>query len=173
MTTLTPDTRQELLDELREDGDRFTLEDGRELVLRVEPDQCASIMDEQGDGAWCGWLEWDRPHPYSVYRSRPDGFDGRAEVIRSDRGDRLWWQPPADAMPGTELHASLRSTIGDILDYGYYAYVLELLAPEDQADHYGRRPVLNAASLGGVEPFADKDHVRSIVSDMLEEVMGA
>lgn len=155
---------------LTDDGDTFDLPDGRTIRLHVKPDD-HSLLAEQGEGVWCGRIEWDsgRLNDYG-YRSRPDGFDGRAEVIQRDHGYRLWWQVPSDVPIGSDVHRSLRSTIGEILEYGYSGFILHLLAPEDQADAVGHRPVLATASLWGIEPLPDSDYRESVIHDLIDEL---
>jgi len=88
--------------------------DGRTYTYKSVVDEDSSIMD---DGDWCGELEWSK--------DRPDAFNGNAEIIKRDRRDNMWWQPPADVKRGTESFTNLRRFICDALDYGYVGVVVE------------------------------------------------
>lgn len=143
----------------------LTLPSGHVLRLKVEPDEYVSIMDEQGEGVWCGRLEWsDRRHD-----NRPDGFDGGAEVIYRDRGDRLWWQPPDDCKRDPEIRKAVRRQILDLLEYGYVVVILELLGPEPDA--MGRRPVLDWYVLGAVVWSYDDAYIAEIVSHLRADMV--
>lgn len=156
-TTTMPVTATDLAS-LTDDNDTFELEDGRVLRLKVETDPFTSIMDEQGEGVWCGRLEWDagRTNDYG-YRRRPDGFTGRAEVIHRDRDARLWWEAPADVVIGSDVHRSLRQTIRDLLEYGYVQVGLVL-----ECEHGGE---LSSAWLGGCDSVYD-----GLVAELAEEL---
>lgn len=69
-------------DELRWDGDTVELPNGETLTLHVEPDQDTSILDEQGEGVWCGRLEWAVSNRYTDGYARPEWADGGAELLR-------------------------------------------------------------------------------------------
>lgn len=131
---------------LTDHGDTLELADGRSLVLKIQPDPDWSIMDEQGEGVWCGKLAWDarRTNAYG-YRVRPDGFTGRAEVLERDRDARLWWEVPADVVIGSDVYRSLRQSILDLLNFGYVQVGLVLLC-----EHGGE---LDSAWLGGCDSF--------------------
>jgi hypothetical protein len=102
--------------------------DGREYKVRYETDDISSIMDEQGEGVWCGQLVWEdsrRKNDYG-YVTRPAGFDGNAERLHVGRGyDAIWWQPEADCKPNSDIRASVRRTILDIFEDGYCGVVVE------------------------------------------------
>lgn len=89
------------------------------LYTYTAHDDCSTIMDEQGEGVWCGQLVWAHERNAYGYVRRPDGFDGNAEVIDRDRGSQLWWQPMEDCTPGSDIRASVRRTINDLREYGY------------------------------------------------------
>ncbi len=97
-------------------------------------------------------------------RARPEGFDGAARKIDLRNGF-LWWQPPADAIADPHLLGTMRAAVRDIAEYGYKVATVELLAPEP--DHYGRPIVVNAASVGGIEPF---DEIGHLVRDLIGEL---
>lgn len=135
------------------------LPDGRSLRLRCEQDDY-SVLDDD----WYGKIAPEK-YRWGTREYRPEGFNGRARKIRT-RSDTFWWQPPDD-VTDDQLN-NLLNTLVDILEYGYSVLTLELLAPE--RDIYGYRPVLAAASLGGMEPFPDDDHVRDVVADLACEL---
>lgn len=135
------------LSALTDDGDTLMLPTGNTLRLRVEPDPDMSLMDEQGEGVWCGRLEWTQSHDYGT--RRPDDFTGRAEVIERDGRSALWWEVPADIEIGSDTHRSLRTSILDLLRFGYVLVGLEELATCD----HGAQHVIRQAWIGGVDSF--------------------
>lgn len=143
---------------LTDDGDTIELADGRVLRLKVEPDPHPSIMDEQGEGVWCGRIEWDngRENAYG-WRMRPDGFTGRAEVIERDWHARLWWEVPADIVIGSDTHHNLRQSILDLYRYGYCQVGLVL-----ECEHGGE---LDSAWVGGCDNFYPE-----LVTDLVTEL---
>jgi hypothetical protein len=145
---------------LTDDRDTFELPDGRTLRLRIEPDPDMSILDEQGEGVWCGRIEWDkgRTNDYG-YRDRPDGFTGRAEVIHRDRSDRLWWEVPADIVIGSDHHRTLRQSILDLYHYGYSQVGLVL-----ECEHGGE---VASTWIGGCDEFYPE-----LLDDLVGEVLG-
>ena len=151
------------------DGATMDIGGGRSLKVREEADDM-SLMDEAGEGMWCGRLEWEgRPNNYG-HTTRPDGMNGRARKIHVGRGnDVVWWQPPADV--ADEDLGSLERTISDILEHGYQVIRLELR--EEVADSRGGTHEVKIASawLGGVEPFADVDYLASIIAEHIWEVL--
>jgi hypothetical protein len=130
---------------LREHGDKIELGDGRTVRLVIEPDPDMSIMDEQGSGMWCGRLAWDGPANEYGYRTRPDGFTGRAEVIERDGRERLWWEVPADVVIGSDSYRTLRQSILDLCRCGYVSVGLVL-----ECEHGGQ---LSVAWVSGCDSF--------------------
>lgn len=143
-------TRDEITRALTDDGDTLELPDGRTLRVRTEPDDM-TIMDEQGEGMWCGRLEWVRANRdyWPARYSRPDGFDGAAEIIRREDGEALWWDVPTDLRgdANRENRDAVRREITELLNCGYRVVVLELCNGEDA---YGRPIVESFASVGAV-----------------------
>ena len=153
--------------ELTGDGDTFELEDGRTLRLKVEPDDDSSIMDEQGEGVWCGRLAWVNRDRWTGHDApRPDGFDGRARKLQRNSGDPIWWQPPEDL--DADNIVAMSKTLLDLLEYGYCGVIVELC---DGEDAYHRPIVVKTASLWGIEPFPDKDYLAEVVRELVEEVL--
>lgn len=105
-------------------------------------------------------------------RTRPEGFDGMAEIVSCYR-DSYWWQPPEDLRQGWDTFEhkdSLRRTVRDILDYGFMIYVVEICSDRDA---YGNLIVVDYASMGGIEPLqSDADKVE-IVSDIVNDLLAS
>ena len=131
---------------------------GQLFRVGTAPDDWTTLGDED----WYGRVEYrdDR----DARRARPEGFDGAARKIDLRNGF-LWWQPPADAIADPDLLRTMRAAVRDIAEYGYKVATVELLAPEP--DHYGRPIVVNAASVGGIEPF---DEIGHLVRDLIGEL---
>lgn len=125
--------------------------DGREYAVRIEPDEYMTIMDEQGEGVWCGRLEWakhDAP--------RPKGFNGNAEVIEHDYPHKLWWQPEPDVKRSDrEQFAAMRQSVLDRVRYGYVVVIVE--GPDGES-----------TSLCGVD--ADDDYADEIAAELAAEL---
>jgi hypothetical protein len=136
---------QEQREQLTEDGDRVELDDGRRVVLVIEPDQDTSIFDEQGEGVWCGRLEW------VAYRDgrdtpRPTGFDGRARKLHT-RDGFVWWQVPAD-VPQESIRGMGQQIIY-LIEYGYLVVGLKVWERCDHAEWHE----VDATYRGGVDAF--------------------
>jgi hypothetical protein len=148
------------LSSLKDHGDTVELADGRTVRLTIEPDTDHSIMDDQGEGMWCGALAWDNPQRTNEYGyvMRPIGFEsGRCEVIETDGRYRLWWAVPDDIKVGSDQHRKLRETIRDLLRYGYVVVGLTL-----ECEHGG---TLDSAYVGGVDSFYPE-----LVDDLASEI---
>lgn len=111
---------------LTHDGDTFTMDDGREVELRVQTDEYMSIMDEQGPGMWCGQLEWTHQTNDYGWPIRPEWADGGAEILRRERGDVLWWRPLDDCLKDRTIRDAVRSTVLELLEYGYSIVTVEV-----------------------------------------------
>lgn len=147
-----------------DDGDTFELEDGRTLRFRVEPDQDSTIRDDEFYGAFS---EYAFDYSDESGRQRPAGMNGNAEKLRCDRGSFVWWQPPADVPRGSEAFATFRANVSEILEFGYQTIGVEVLAGTDA---YGRPIVVDAAWLGGVEPWSYGRLDQQYVSDLCAEL---
>lgn len=164
-TTYTIDERVAILDKLRHDGDTYDLPDGRMIRLRIEPDHDASINDAPD---FYGRLaDADRG------QDRPHAFDGNAEKMwLQQNGGCVWWQPPKDVRRTDEGFAALRRLVNDVASFGFVGYVVELVGPETDADAYGHRPVVAFDSLWGIEAMVDDAYARTIIGELLDQVMG-
>lgn len=161
------------LSDLTDDGDTIDLPDGRSLLLRIEPDEYASIMD---DGDWYGDLKWGTNDRYTGRDVRPDDFDGSAEKILTDGRDVLWWAPPADAVRDADLRGRLRSSIISLYHQGYNVVTLELRETLTDSAGHSHTVTVESASLGMVDLIGDttaddEAHVREILSDLIHEVL--
>lgn len=146
-----------------EDREIVELPDGRALRLLIECDEDTTINDYDcyGRVAWVG-----RDRYTGLPSNRPDDFDGRARKLWT-RSDAFWWQPPADVADADLLAMSRH--VADLMEYGFHVYVVELLGEEDDADFYGRRPVLDVlGALGGVDT-TDSAYVQEIVGGIVAE----
>jgi len=161
----------EVLEALADDGDTAELDDGRTLRLRIESDP-SDVRDLWSDDCYgaVAWVE-DRPrNDYGYPPDRPEGFDGNAEKLGIGRGyDRFWWQPPADVARGTEQFRALRTLVSDLLEFGFSNVGLEVLEGENA---YHEAIVVNAAWLGGVEPwsYGEREVLDDILSQLLPEL---
>lgn len=158
--TLTPD---DIAADLTDDGDTFDLCDGRTLLLRIESDD-ASPLD---DADWFGAVS-----PIDTWRDsrapRPAGFDGRARKLRP-RDGVYWWQPPAD-VPDETIPAMERSLL-DLLDYGYSSVGVILKETVEDSRGNAHSVTVDAAWIGGVEPFPDPDYLATLVADLVAELL--
>lgn len=129
--------------------------------FRLEPDDCADINDFD-----CYGRVAPVTNRYGTQQERPDGFDGFARIVDGWRGDRFWWQPPADLMGDDDAVRRLARLVSDILAYGFTMVRVERLRLED-SDGYGRPIVDDYDVLGGVEPFVDDAYAADILSDLI------
>lgn len=148
--------------------DTIELDNGYFMRLLEMPDHHTEINDFDcyGKVSWCA------RNPYTGhYSPRPEGFDGMAEIVRTYNGEGAWWQPPADLRDtwneDTPLRNKLRTTVREILDYGFRALVLELLKGRDA---YGNHIVVAYSNTNGIEPLMDRADVASVVSDMVYDL---
>lgn len=143
-----------------DDGATVDLGGGYRLRLRITPDEWTTIEDDE----YLGRVQWSYGGDWA---KRPEGFDGNAEVIRADRGSRLWWQP-SDYAPkrGTVEFYEYRRNVSDLLEYGFSVVTLELLR---RCECCGVESVDDVNSLGGVDltGWPVDNVVRNVVSDLV------
>jgi hypothetical protein len=153
-----------LAGELADSGENEIVEHGGwGWRYKLEPDDYATINDFDCYGR-VAFVE----HRYGHQQERPDGFDGFARIVNGYRGDRFWWQPPADLIGDTDGLRRLAGLVTDILVYGFTMVRLERL--RDDTDGYGKRIVDKYTIVGGVEPFQKKEDVADILSDLIHEL---
>jgi hypothetical protein len=163
MTMVDTYTIGELLADLTDDGDTVELPDGTTFRLRLSPDDLTFSDMETPDGL--GTVAWvdDR----DGRGERPRDFTGNAEKLPIGRGDRVWWEPPRDVPRSHPSFRDMRTTVRDILEFGYTVVILEHC---DGTDAYGRAIVRDVASLGGVEPSPTSDYLAEILADLALEL---
>lgn len=144
----------------------ITLPDGLRLSLTENEYNSDTTIN---DFDCYGKVEWVRPNEYNGRQNRPDGFDGRAEKINTQR-DTYWWQPPAD-IPGwytdPTVRQSLRRTVTDILKWGFTSYTLRA---ERQCPCCDKWDEVGADYAGGYEPFMDTDDIADVIQSMAYEI---
>lgn len=161
MNNLSYEQLQDLVD-----GKHVALNDNVFLRAKQEPDYYTTINDFED----CyGKIA---PVTYSPYtgraRSRPDGFDGKAHIIRSHHSDPVWWQPPADFGTDPNLLNNTKNIVREILDFGFYCWVVEMC---DGKDAYGNAIVRDYQSICGIEPLLETDDTMLIICDVVNELL--
>lgn len=155
MDTMTLD-----LSGLTDDGDTLDLAGGRMIRLRIEPDHDTSVNDFDCYGR----VEWR--DSWSRQTLRPITFDGNAEIIDRDGIAALWWQPPADVKRSDPGFRQLRSSVIDLVTYGFRSVGLELC---EGTDHYGRPIVTDSTWIGGVDDVS-ADYLPHLLADLVTEL---
>lgn len=155
------------LSELTGDGNALDIGNGQSLRLRIESDDISPFEETDTYGRIAG-LQFDRFYRHGE-RPRPDGFNGNAEKLYvPNNGGTYWWQPPADGPKrGTDEFKGLRKRVLELLEYGYCAYVLELLEGENA---YHEPIVRKFANLGEIEPFPTVEYRAEIVRNLWTEI---
>jgi len=143
-----------MTNQLRSDGDTLELEDGRVLRLRVTADDWTLDDEDPTVMGRVGWWTKDE---------RPDWCDGSAEILDRERGQCLWWMPPASAKGDEFERRNVRSQVREILAYGYSTYTLEVC---EGRDAYGQLIVRDSESIGGVAPLWDGSDVDDLVDNL-------
>ena len=142
----------------------------RALRLRIVPDEGATINDYESDGK-VEWVkmdtDWSPPR-----HQRPDGFSGRARVIRVDYPHVLWWDPPSPELIGTvwdeETMRAEERRVRDICEYGFSGVILELC---EGKDFYGKWIVRDQESLWGLEwDIAGSKYLEEVVKELFYEL---
>ena len=151
------------------DDGTIPLPDGRTIRYRFTPDEWSNPMDDMGEGAWTGRVEFGTRHPYTGYDQRPDGMDGRARKLQTRGGDPVWWQVPAD-VPDDAI-ADFGRSIADLLEYGYTVATVDLCETVVNSRGEGHTVVVNSASLGGIEPFPTEEYACEVLAELIAEVL--
>lgn len=145
------------LSDLRDDGDSIEVSDGVTITLRIERDDLDifDLWDDDNYGA-IAWVETQRWSGQDA--ERPSGFDGAAYKLAPIGyviDGRVWWQPPAWAIEnGPETVESLRSSVMDLLTYGFQMIGLVVTEERESSIFPGLFSEVETASawLGGIEP---------------------
>lgn len=135
---------------------------GYRLRLQQQADDGASINDFDCYGR----VEWTHRR-----RSRPDSFDGSAEIIaRDSRGSLLWWLPYRD---GRRVHNDQqdRLLVLDLISHGFQSIGLVLEGPALDASGRAHLVTLAEAWIGGVEPFPSQAGLTLLIRDLLYDVI--
>jgi len=158
----------DIVDDLAEDGDCHDLDDGRTLRLRIQPDEDFDPFLETDHYGDIVHVEDRSLRNRETGRyERPARFDGNAEKLDASRSDQVWWQPPADGPKrGTPEFAAFRTFVEELLQRGCYVVTVEVLCGEDA---YGHPIVVDVASLGGIDSFAD-GYLATIVTDLISDL---
>ena len=133
------------------------LADGRRLHVTIGYDEyCDPLVQDEFHGE----VRWrDDRHP-----ARPSNMDGGARVLWVGR-ESYWWQPPPDALNDKMLLDSLRSTITDILTFGY---VFITVSVQEKCDHDCWHAV-ERQSVGEIEP-CDNLVCVDVIENLLDEL---
>jgi hypothetical protein len=140
-----------------QENDNLPLLDGCFLSLTVQPDDINpfDFFDCYGRMAWA-----------PSQSSRPDGFDGSAEIVDRARGNVLWWQPCRE---GKKVYNSPkdRRQVMDLLEYGLKLATLTLYGPVNSV--VGSHAVeIGCACIGGLEPLRNpRDYAADLLSDII------
>lgn len=151
------------LADLRDAEDRVTLEDGRTVILRIEPDPTTTINDYDCYGR----VEWTRNGEYGPVR--PNDMTGRAQILDRDwhgsYGSALWWEPYSDKdyVPDAEQIRRERMHIRDLIEYGFMSVGLVVM---EDCPNCGRAHVSNEWWVGGVDSI-EEQYVKELVADAL------
>jgi hypothetical protein len=153
------------------DREAVTLPNGDVLRFRQGSDEHTELNDFD----YLGRTEWVRASNVTGCHTRPAGMDGCAEILAHDRGNVLWWQPPVFSREDrrqwhtdAEYARAVRGMVRDVVAYGFATYTVELCRGTDA---YGRAVVVDVASLGGIEPFADRAYMVETVGELVSEVL--
>lgn len=151
-------------------SERLDLPSGGFLRITTEPDHYTTVNDF---GCY-GRVEWSHRKNYMGYAIRPEGFDGAAEKLDTDRGSVLWWQPytPDKAArrqwhTDPEYRRTMRRLVRDIVAYGFQVWRVEYC---HGTDAYGRDVVRDFATLGGIDPGTDLGDELGYLSDLVAQL---
>lgn len=157
-------TREQLVD--LANGRTVQMPNGYVLRAKQEPDMDNEISDFPDSYGLVAPVE------YSKYTSemvdRPESFNEHAEVLRTYRNDPMWWQPPDDIEHDSFVKNALRSTVTDILNYGFINWVVELCRGFDAYDKYIVRAFM---VYGAVEPMLSEEDTVFVLSDITQQLL--
>lgn len=123
---------------------------------------------EHDDHHVAPWEEYDtygRAAWRDARQGRPADMDGAACIIHRNRGDVLWWQPPADVIGDPEAQRAVHDyVIGYVRnDWTYVTVEVTVFRP---CTHCGGGHEQTAA-LGGVESNSGAAYLTEVVTDLL------
>ena len=159
---LPPEVLAALVDGLMKSERNTVNVGGLSIEVTLEHDTDSTLKDS---GDWYGELVDVPGRPYNRGQ-RPDHFNGNAEVVHSDRWGRTWWQPPADAIRGTEGFAKLREVIR-----GWYSdewhYIGVVVAVSKLCPCCDQLQEVDKQSVWGIESTCGEYHIAEVVADLL------
>lgn len=133
--------------------------DGIEYRYRVVDDQDHSVFD---DGDWYGELDMSVTHSWNTRPDRPGHFDGNSELLSFGRSnDRVWWQPTTEVKRGTDEFRSLRSSLLELLEYGYVGVIVE--TDQDSESLWG---------IGAMDTECINDTVCELIDEIRSRIAG-
>ena len=139
----------------------------RRVIFRTESDNNTELNDFD----YLGKIAHVIRNPYSgQHKPRPEGFDGRAEIIRTPWTE-VWWQPPFDYESlSIEVRDQVRQTAKDVIAFGFDVYIVELC---EGLDAYGKPIVVKYRDVAGIEPMLSNEDKVSTVSELLNQLADA
>lgn len=144
-----------------------TMHDGRTLRVEITHDPDTHVNDSPD--VW-GKLEWDNGRHYEQVQ-RPKGFNGNAEVVATDHGSRLWWQPPADISRKDDVFNRIRESISAWCRDEWHYVVVSVELHDAIGANYAPA-VIDVRHLGGVED-EDEQYIASVIGELVEELLEA
>jgi hypothetical protein len=175
---LTENQLADALDALTEDGDRFDFATSRfefQLRLSIEHDDDAHINHYD-----CYGKTEQFCHRYTDRNvERPADMDGSARKIQVDRGEWIWWQPPADMTSAKkwggppdeypEMFRKFVQQVTDLLQWGFSIVGLHVWQHLETAHGDMRWVEIDSAYIGGVDS-ATPEYMRDLVSDLIADL---
>ena len=156
---LPPEVLAALVDGLMKSERNTVTVGGLRIEVTLEQDTDSNLRD------WCGELA-DVPARSYNSGQRPDHFNGNAEVVKSDRWGRTWWQPPADVSRGTAAFANMREMVrGWFRDDWHYIGVV--VAVSKLCPCCDQLQEVDEQSVWGIESTCGKYHIAEVVADLL------
>lgn len=167
---LTPILTDEQWDELILGSNTVALDNGVTVTFTTDSDSDTSINDFDCYGK-IHWIE--RRSDWAASPRRPDNFDGMAEILTTNYGDRYWFQPYCDGKEyrrlwhtDAEYRNANRQQVMDLLNYGFQTYTVELFRTCESCQ---RPESLTYRTMGGIEPFAEFGDQKSVLDDLIRE----
>jgi hypothetical protein len=139
----------------------FTLPSGMEVTVRHEVDGFSDVFR---DTDCYGKVQW---HPWRA--GRPQGFDGAARTIDTNRSASFWWQPPEDLKSSPEQLRAMESRVRDYVRGGWWMETREITVSRPCPCCEAMR-VAYSAVLGGIESDTPFEEMFDELWNMLEPV---
>ncbi len=157
-------TTDQLADLADPQGATIDIGNGLALRLTVGQDETTNVNDDDCYGR----IEWGTTNDYGEVR--PDGFDGRARILRHDSHGSLWWQPPSADYCPADQRDDLARRVSELAEYGF-SYVAVALV-ETVTDSLGgtHDVTVDSASLGGLD-VDDHSEWATVLADLLPDLV--